>query len=286
MTNRVLVCTGNLAKNPYYFEKVYVNLYSLEELCYVIYENAFLIDKEIMDRKLVEWINVELGLTSLARDLYQLINQNAMPGAFVGTILQYAGYYNKDEIEKVESILKLNASMNIFEKWKAKADFLYENRHFLLALREYEHLLENISEDEVDLTSKAYNNMGVTYMALYLFDSAIECFKKAYEINNDEAAYRHFLTATRLKVSEDEYIRIIADEESAYRMSVPLEGEYEAAKREFDESDIAKAMRETFAKRDSGEALEYYHEIAKMTEELKADYREIALEAEKGITRE
>lgn len=281
MINRVLICTGKLATTPYYFEKVYTNIYSIEELCYVIYENAFLIEKDIMDRKLVEWIDKELCLPKLARELYMLINQNALVSSFAGTILEYAGYYNHDEIEKVESILRLNVSMNVFEKWKAKADFLFENRHFLLAIREYEKILENIGEDETELISKVYNNMGVTYMSLYLYDSATECFKKSYEINNNETAKKHLLTAMRLKLTDEEYIRYIADEEDAYRMSVPIESRLEAVKQEFDDSDTAKSMKELFEKKEGKDAGLYYQEIAKMTEELKTDYREIALEAEK-----
>ena len=32
MMNRVLTTVGKVAANPYYFEKVYANLYSMEEL--------------------------------------------------------------------------------------------------------------------------------------------------------------------------------------------------------------------------------------------------------------
>lgn len=280
MMNNVYLCVGAKAKNPYYFEKVYANVYTIEELCYVLYENAFLIDRDILNRNLVLWIETECKLPDLARNLYSLINQNAQPGAFVGTILEYAGYYTKDEIDKVESILRMNVSMNVFEKWKAKADFLFENRHFLLAVREYEHLLETLDEDEMDLRSRVYKNMGVTYMNLNLYESAIECFKHAFEINNDETAYKYYLTAKRLELSEDDYIRFIADEEDAYRMSVPLEGELEAAKAEFEDSPEAKHMQEIFALKDRKEADLYFEEVTRMTESLKAEYRDMTIEAE------
>ena len=280
MMNNIYLCVGETASTPYYFEKVYANVYTIEELCYVLYENAFLIDREIVNKQLATWIETECKLPELARSLYSLINQGANPQAFVGTILEYAGYYTKDEIEKVESILYMNVSMNVFEKWKAKADFLFENRHFLLAVKEYEHLLLTLEEDETDLRSRVYNNMGVTYMNLNLYDSAVECFKKAYEINNDETAYKHYLTAKRLQLSEEEYIRLIADEESAYRMSVPLEGELEAVKAEFEESPDAKHMQELFSLKDRKEASLYYEEITRMTEGLKSEYRDMAIEAE------
>ncbi len=280
MTSQIYACTGQIAKTPYYFEKAYVNVYSIEELCYVIYENAFLIDSDILSRDLVNWIDKECGLTELSRDLYMLINQNALPKAFVGTILDYVGFYSKDEIKKVESILNLNVSMNVFEKWKAKADFLTENRHFLLAVKEYEKLLSGLPEGEVDLRSRIYNNLGVTYMHLYLSDAAIDCFKKAYELNNDWDAYKNRLAALRLTLSDDEYIRIVSEEENSYRINDTLESEFERVKAEFDESPEALNLKEIFALKDSKDANLYYEKVTNLTESIKADYRDITLEAE------
>ena len=279
MTNRVLTTVGNIATNPYYFEKVYVNVYSMEELCYVLYENAFLIDKDILDKKLVDWIDKECGLTTLARNLYMLINTNSLPGPFVGTILEYVGYYTADEIEKAESILRMNVSMNVFEKWKAKADFLYENHHYYLAIKEYERILAGIDEEEIDLRSHIYNNMGVAHMALNVYDTAVDCFKKAYEINNDPKAFKHLLIAERLRLSEDDYIKFIADSEDAYRMSIPIEGEIEDLKARFDESDKARHLRGLFELKDQKDAAVYYEEITAMTENLKDEYRDEVLES-------
>lgn len=278
MTNRVLTTVGKVASTPFYFEKVYVNIYTMEELCYVLYENAFLIDKDILNRSLVEWIDKECGLTDLARNLYMMVNTNALPGAFVGTILEYVGYYNADEIEKVESILKMNVSMNVFEKWKAKADFLYENKHYYLALKEYERVLSSIEDDDTELISRIYNNMGVTCMALCLYDSAVEYFKKAYGINNDATAFKHLLAAERLRLPENEYIKLIADSDDAYRMSIPIEGELEELKSEFDSSDKAANLKSLFELKDKKNAAVYYDEISVITGELKEEYRDIALE--------
>ena len=278
--NRILTCVGKTAEKPYYFEKVYANLYSLEELCYVIYENAFLIDKDIVNKELADWVNTECGLPDLARDLYSYVNQNVLPASFAGRILEYTGYYTKDEIEQVETVLKLNVSLNVFEKWKAKADFLYESHHYLLAIKEYEHVLESLDEDETDLRSKVYNNMGVTYMALYLYESAAECFEKSYSINNNGTAWKHYFIAKRLSLSEDDYVRLIAESEEAYRVSVPIEGELLAVNEAFEKCDETVKMKELFALQDGKEASLYYEEIDRLTGILKSDYREIALEAD------
>ena len=46
--NTVILCNGNYAKTPYYIEEEEVNLYSVEELCYYIYKNAFLLQDDFL----------------------------------------------------------------------------------------------------------------------------------------------------------------------------------------------------------------------------------------------
>lgn len=276
---RVILSTGKYAETPFYVEKVYANVYCYEELCYVLYENAFLIDKDIVSKSLADWIGTELGLMDLARTLYSLINQNSGAASFVGAILDYALFYSHEEIEKVESVLRMNAGLSVFEKWKAKADFLYENRHFLLAIKEYEHLLDNLGEDELELKSHIYNNMGVTYMALYLYDSARKYFMKSYEIDNNETAFKHYLTVQRLALTDDQYIKMIADREEAYRQSLSIEGDMERVRTEYDSSDEAVKLKELFELKEQKDAALYYEEIGHITERLKEDYRDVVLEA-------
>lgn len=278
--NRCLMPVGRYAENPYYVEKVFVNVYSAEELCYALYENAFLLDRDILDIQLVNWIDRELGLKDLARQLIHLVNTGASASAFVGTILSYVGYYTKDEVSKAESILRLNVSMNAFERMKARADFLTENKHFVFAIREYRKLLSILPEEDHPLLARVYNNLGITYMNLYLFDAAEKCFLRAYEENNDETAYRHYLTVKRLSLSDDEYVKFIADTEGAYKTSISLESSIEEIRHAFDDSDKAEALRKLFELRTNGSNSLYYEEMENLTESLKEDYRDFVMDTE------
>lgn len=282
--NLALTCIGDYAESPFYVDKVFVNVYSAEELCFVLYENAFLLDKTILDKKLAVWVDKELKLHDLAKDLMVLINQNASAAAFVGTILSYVGYYNRDEIARAESILRMNVSMNVFEKWKAKADFLVENKHYVLAINEYEKLIKALPDNETGLLSAIYNNMGITYMNLYLFDSAVECFLASYDIDQNEDAYRHFLTVKRMSLSDEDYIKLIAENEDAYQLSIALESRMEELKTLFDRTETAESTKELFSLKDKGEGARYYQEMSKITEALKEDYRDIVLDSEHGET--
>ncbi len=279
--NRVLTCVGAYAEAPFYMDRIFVNVYSIEELCYVLYENAFLLDKEILDRNLAVWIEKELKLPDLARELHLLINSNSSASAFVGTILSYAGYYTKDEIAHAEGVLRINVSMNAFERLKARADFLIESRHFVLALKEYDNLLRILPEEEIELKSKILNNMGIAYMNLYLYDSAEKCFLLSYECNNDEAAHRHYLLVKRMSLPEKEYINFIADSEKSSKLPDALETEFAAARNEYDTTEVAENLNKLFSLRDTTDVTSYYGEMRKLSEKLKEEYRDIVLDNEK-----
>lgn len=172
--------------------------------------------------------------------------------------------------------------MNVFEKWKAKADFLVENRHYHLAVNEYEKLLKNLPENEVALISNVYNNIGVAYMALYIYDSAKEYFLKAYELNNNEQALKHFLILSRLSLSDDEYVRLASETEERYKMSMIVESEIHEAQILYEESDIKNKLLDTFALKNDKNVKLYYDAIGKIADKLKDEYRDIILDSERA----
>ena len=59
MSGQMILGTGRRAETPYYMERFYVNLYSVEELCFLFVDRAELLDAEIMQRDLVRWLEEE-----------------------------------------------------------------------------------------------------------------------------------------------------------------------------------------------------------------------------------
>ena len=53
------LCVGEYCENAYNVEGLDIRVYSMEELCYCLKENAFLLDLSIMNDKLVDWIGEE-----------------------------------------------------------------------------------------------------------------------------------------------------------------------------------------------------------------------------------
>lgn len=97
---RMLLCMGKYAKNPYHFESLCVNVYCVEELCWLFASNPFMITRDIMDRNLAVWLDTECGLAELGHQLLNLFNRGIQPGIFVGTILDYVNYCTPEEKKK------------------------------------------------------------------------------------------------------------------------------------------------------------------------------------------
>ena len=59
---RVYLCLGQNAELPYYFEKAKVHIWNIEELCYLIRENAWIMEPELLTKELIDWVAQQCGL--------------------------------------------------------------------------------------------------------------------------------------------------------------------------------------------------------------------------------
>ena len=63
---RLIQCCGRLAKRPYHFQLGDTRVYSIEEVCYFIAHNIYLLQRDIFGKGFVSWVREELALTELA----------------------------------------------------------------------------------------------------------------------------------------------------------------------------------------------------------------------------
>ena len=178
---RILLCTGKYAQKPYYLECLCVNVYCVEELCYLFASNPFMIGRDIMDRELARWLDQECGLSELGHQLLNLFNRGIQPGTFVSTILDYVNYCTPQEKKKIEEVIQNNVGLTDYERKKKQADFLLKNRRFQQAMEEYDLLCRELPETESALLPAVYHNMGVAYTSVFQFDMAARYFKRAYD---------------------------------------------------------------------------------------------------------
>lgn len=276
--SHIILGTGNYAKIPYFFEKTYVNLYSLEELCFCLVENAEFVEQDIAGDKLARWLEEQCGLSELAHALYAMVNKKASADVYVETILEYAGLYPSEVIEHTGMVIRNNEGLNPYEKQKAKADYMLQNKRYTIALERYDELLTRLPEEEGELRGSLLHNMGVIYAKLFMFEFAQEKFMEAYNINGNTESLKQFLAARRMHDSDSEYVDYIAEHPEMHEASMQIEHMVEQAAGQFDATQTSRMLFTLKVCKEEGSVtagnVAYYDEIEKLTNELKDAYRE------------
>ncbi len=267
---KILLGTGEYAKTPYYFENLGLRVFSVEELCYVLRENAFLLDREIVNKRLVRWIEEELNLSELADMLYPLLHKKTPAGAFAGVILRYTNFYEEETVEKTEEIYEAGANLSVYEKLKSRVDYLVRNEKYMAAIREYEVL----PEQEKEMTSSIIHNMGVAMCGLFLFEEAAQQFLKAYELKQDGETLVEYLAAMRLSMKEEDYIAFAAGHPEYYEDTLTLEKRVEELGAAWEESEEKRGLDRRLLRKVQGDTAGYYAETDTRLQELKNQYRE------------
>lgn len=277
---RVSVCVGDYATTPYCIPGLELNVYSMEELCYCIKENAFLLDFSLMNDGLIDWIERQCGLKDLARELYQLAHKSGSLSTFGMTILTYTGLYDESVIREIGQVLKKGAGLSTVEKRKSQIDHLVRQKKFLPALRGYDQLLESWGELEQDqeqppaasTRAAILHNKGVAFAGLMLYGQAAACFQAAYQISGGEDDYREYLAAKRMELPEGDYVALAAENAGNYQYVLQLEKKLEQLTRDWESQPEylrlynRRELRGTDRQR-------YQEESDRLTQALKSSYR-------------
>lgn len=192
----LLLCNHQIAAMPYYIEAVSLNIYSLEELCYVIEHETFVLDDSFFDDELILWIEREVGESELAGQLRRSVHREQGVLKSVELILNATGYLSYEAGMQVLSRIREMQHKPVFERCKMRADRYAGNGKYVNALLEYHRILqmEEACRKNPVMCGSIWHNLGVVYARLFLFREARECFLKAYHYRMDmeslfEAAY-------------------------------------------------------------------------------------------------
>lgn len=278
MSGQMILGTGRRAGKPFYMERFYVNLYSVEELCFLFVDRAELLDGEIVQRGLIRWLDEECGLGDLAHELDALLNRKGSTAAYVGAILEYVNIYPADVIERTEEIVRGNEGLSPYERQKAKADYLLGEKRYLAALQQYQNLSYAVPDNEKLLLARLYHNMGVACAGMFLYGQAAGWFMKAYETDGKREGITMYLAALRMGQQEKAYIDYIAAHPEYHDLSLEVERMMKRAQGSFEGSDENRMLVTYQVMKDEGagalgSSTPYYEEIEKLTAGLKSSYR-------------
>ena len=223
----LILCRTKEAVNPYYISGMDIKIYSLEELCYYIYNNVYLIGTAFICPKLIEFIRSETKEPKLADRLEYLGEKKAGLAEMVLTVLRYVDYYTDDEIEKLRGILTTLNTQNVYERLKTRADRLMLNECYYAAIRSYSQIINGKKDPSLSVVfySDVCYNMGVAYARMFLFRQAQNCFNEAYSLSRHEDCKKAAMAAGRLAFNSEssnrvEFLDEQTDEEYVIRREI------------------------------------------------------------------
>ena len=252
-----------------------MNVYSIEELCYYFVKDAYILDNDIMDLGLCDFIADELELTEIAEALRSLILRGASLGQFVTSLLKMTGYLEEEELLSIKQVLVDNASLSFAMKRKKRADNLLEAKKFTRAIDEYRYMLNRMKKSEdPEMYSLILHNTGVAYARLFMYDKASYYFKEATVLNDDKEILIHYLQSLRMTMKKDAYERFVL--RMGYPDSIIREAEerLSLARSEKSDSEYAKEIEEIRELRSDGHISEYYNRIDETFVKWKLEYRD------------
>lgn len=188
----LILCNAPIAAVPYYMEALSINLYSLEELCYVMQHHSFLLDEEIFDEELILWLEEEAGEKVLADNLRQSLEKKLGLADLAECIFRETGYFSGIEKRQILEQIKQVENKSVFERRKMRADRYAESGKYASALQEYRIILQ-MEEDcrkNPIMCGNIWHNQGVIFTRFFLYKEAKECFEMAYKYHMNPESIR------------------------------------------------------------------------------------------------
>ncbi len=277
---RVSVSVGEYAKIPYCVPGLERNVYCVEELCYCIKESAFLLDLSLLNDGLLDWLERECGLKELAKALYPLVHKQGSLSSFAVTILQYAGFYDRETVREVEKVLKQAAGLSAIERRKTQIDYLVTKKKYESALKGYDALLQKWMEQDAQgavmpaacTLAAIWHNKGAAFAGLMRYDQAAECFRHAYELGGGPDSCVSYLAAMRMQLSEQEYEDFMAEHGDMIQDNVLMKEKWERLTAEWEQKPDCLRLNNRSRLRER-DRQKYMEETERLVQALKDNYR-------------
>lgn len=274
---KLILCSGARTIIPYGFASTGVRVYSIEELCYYLFNHIYLIEEEIFNDALIDWIDKELKLPERADKLRQLLSRKADAKTIVTVILCSADYYTEAEIKGLLKKLDEISGMPRCKRASMKANHCLSKRQYLEAAAEYEKLLQ--AEEAGELTPESYgdilHNLAVARLHTTGRKEAAELFGQAYERNRKEESLKQYLYALKLGGCNELYQEKLEEYQVSDRLRQDIEDFLEEKREEIRYSEQMTEIQYLKQLKARGQMTELYRKAEELLEGWKAEIRQL-----------
>lgn len=211
-----ILCQTKKADRPYFIENISTNIYTLEELCYYLFHNLYLVDETIINEGLCSWLQDELKLSRLAGKIRAGLGKFSSAEDVLYPIFKEINYLTYEELKVLNSRIQQLDRESQPVRDKQKGDTLVANGMYVHAIQVYQKILETEDLDEYreGMTRAICHNLGCAYSYLFQMEKALEYFKRAYHAGKEREDLKIYLLAAINVRSHKEYQNIVRETEA------------------------------------------------------------------------
>lgn len=268
----VILCKREQVSHPYFLETLGIQVYTSQELCYVIYHHPLLAMEDFVNQSLIDFIRNELDMGFTALKMERRIKGGENPDETLLLFLKECDYYTSAEINHLRQRISGFRKLSFLEYAKRKADYLFDFKQYGKAIASYEKILEDVRFPRMDVRfqGRIWNNLGTCYARIFQFQNAMEAFEQAYEKTEDSTVLERIYHLVRLNqglsLNEAYRLTITAEKKAAW------EQDLQEAKEKAKDSREQEKIKELFTK----DPIKRMEGAAKMVDNWKQEYRGMA----------
>ena len=232
----LILCHKKRARQFFVIARVHMEIYTIEELCYYICNNLYLIDYTIINQQLCDWIGRELDMEELSEHLREELRKNCSMEQFILTILRESTIYAQSDINRIQNILERLQNQKDVERKKHKADSLMQSKEYESAVLVYQSIIHGERDDSVDKTfyGKVYACLGAAYGRLFLYEEAARMYEQAYAICEDADMLKAYLYCCSRALPEQKYVKMLSGNPAYLTMDPVVRESVQTVRREID----------------------------------------------------
>ena len=271
----LILCSGEQTKKPYHFELTDTNIYSIEELCYYLFNNIYVINTDFFDAKMVRWINDDIKMPELASKLNTMIENKNNLKDIVVTILCSADYYGEQEIRNLIETIDIIEGMPAVKRRKIKADNLLRYCNYSMAGREYESILASNDVREFDDVEygNMLHNLAIVRVHTSSFASAASYFKEAYQKNKNTESLKQYFYTLKLDKQDDVFESEMINYSVNPQFVANIAAYFNEMEEEAHTSQRYVTIDRLYYLKNEGRVNEYYDAIDRLMLGWKRDYK-------------
>ena len=272
----LILCTGKKASRPFVFKETDIEVYTLEEMCYYIYNYIETITDELFDNNLLQWLEEQEQMQQVCQKLKHLITcKNSLKDKVV-TLLCGCDYYKEDEILLLIKTMDDLENMPVLERYKRKGIYFLKQKRYKEAEKIFLEILN--SKEAAEFTPEEYgnvlHNLAVTHTHTASYTEAAIEFKEAYGRNQNSASLLQYLIALKLSEQEVVYQKELSQLQERKVLEKEIQEKLEKARNEVEELSEYMHVRKLVEMKKSGKVSAYYEALNIILEKWKQEYKE------------